>query len=63
MSEKSELAVTRILEGNLGVHMNGRSLPGEGPHIDLISPMTGTALGSLAVLTGEVDRGSHWSRP
>lgn len=48
MSEKGELAVTRILEGNLGVHMNGRSLPGEGPHIDLISPMTGTALGSLA---------------
>ena len=31
MSEKSELAVTRILEGNLGVHMNGRSLPGEPP--------------------------------
>ncbi|WP_092102730.1 hypothetical protein [Brevibacterium sandarakinum] len=48
MSEQGEVAVTRILEGNLGVHMNGRSLPGEGPRLDLLSPMTGTPLGSLS---------------
>lgn len=48
MSEKGKLALSRILEGNLGVYMNGYGLPGEGQRLELISPMTGTTLGALS---------------
>lgn len=48
MSEIGALALKRLLEGDRGVYTDGERLTGEGASLDLISPATGEALGSLS---------------
>lgn len=56
MSDKGARALAHMLDGNRGVLANGQRIVGAGPTLELISPATGEALGSLSeASTDQVD--------